>query len=350
MRRPEGRSPEILVGLAKSIFVLLCIVTLAPLGMAQSTDPEFPSPLWQNDITGTITPRDIGDARLTRHYYIFNGTPGDLTVTVESRNLDGDIDLFAAAGLRPLAKITMYAGESASSTSKTIYLKVRQPIVLRVEARSSGDENGTYHVRFSGSFAAANPDTPEPPEAVTAAASSGNNRQGRRVSSSGARIAEPEPTPSPTPVVASSEPVAPAGETSSESTAAPPAEAAATPKPSPQPRAASRRPVRTRSSRRAPPPRPQPSPSPSESQAATTPESSTPVPTPGNASPSESAKDPAASGPRLIVEFRDGTHLTRLMSTVRRVTVEGNSLVIVTRDGKIIRGEMGSVLRIAIEP
>jgi hypothetical protein len=35
---------------------------------------------------------------------------------------------------------------------------------------------------------------------------------------------------------------------------------------------------------------------------------------------------------------------------VRRVTVEGNQLIVVTKDGKIIRRPMTNVLRMSIEP
>jgi hypothetical protein len=38
------------------------------------------------------------------------------------------------------------------------------------------------------------------------------------------------------------------------------------------------------------------------------------------------------------------------MSMVRRVTIENNQVVIVTRDGKVIRRPMASVLKMSIEP
>ena len=92
---------------------------------------EYPTPALSNEISGRITPRDLGDPRLTRHFYTFTGLPGDLIITVESENLNGDIDLYIAAGLRPLTKVVLYAGSSATRASKNIFLRKQEPLVLR---------------------------------------------------------------------------------------------------------------------------------------------------------------------------------------------------------------------------
>ena len=42
--------------------------------------------------------------------------------------------------------------------------------------------------------------------------------------------------------------------------------------------------------------------------------------------------------------------IVRDMDTVRRVTVENNQLVVITKDGKIIRQPMANVVRMSIEP
>jgi len=36
---------------------------------------------------------------LTDHYYALTGTPGDLLITVNSTNLNGDIDVFTINGI-----------------------------------------------------------------------------------------------------------------------------------------------------------------------------------------------------------------------------------------------------------
>src|SRR5215213_5562044 len=96
-----------LAGLLSTFLLLLVLVTGAS---AQSTDQEYPTPIRAGEISGTITPRDLGDPRLTRYFYLFTGTPGDLIVTVESENLEGGVDVFTAGALRPLANISLYAG------------------------------------------------------------------------------------------------------------------------------------------------------------------------------------------------------------------------------------------------
>src|SRR5687767_9672111 len=90
--------------LALSVFCMSALV------FAQSTDITAPTPIRNHDVFGAIAPRDLGDARLTDHFYAFTGTPGDLLITIEGRNLNGDVDVFTAAGLRPLMKFSLYAG------------------------------------------------------------------------------------------------------------------------------------------------------------------------------------------------------------------------------------------------
>src|SRR6185295_312407 len=123
--------PEMVRFLALFVLVLLA----ASCAFAQSIDPNAPSPVRSNTVTGSIAARDIGDARLTDHYYAFAGVPGDLLITSQSQNLNGDIDVFTVGSLRPLLKATLYA-EIATPVTKSIYLRQRQDLILRVEARS----------------------------------------------------------------------------------------------------------------------------------------------------------------------------------------------------------------------
>src|SRR5687767_15073102 len=171
----------------------LALLTVS-VALGQSTEQEAPTPIRAGDISAAIAVRDLGDPRLTRHFYIFTGVPGDLIVSVESKNLNGDVDIFTAAGMRPLVKMSLYASEVSAKTTKSIYLRTRQDLILRVEARSPNEEPGSYRLQFGGSFepfsgninisegAAAESETP------TLSASS---KKGRRVSAVGARIDEP---------------------------------------------------------------------------------------------------------------------------------------------------------------
>src|SRR3989442_13769385 len=133
--------------LCATAFSLLVVVGVC----AQSTDVRFPTPVQTNEIVGTIAARDIGDARLTDYFYTFTGVPGDLLITIESRNLNGDLDVFTAGELRPLLKITVYA-ESPSTVTKNIYFRKREGLILRIETGTPNDNKGTYQNRFSGSF------------------------------------------------------------------------------------------------------------------------------------------------------------------------------------------------------
>jgi hypothetical protein len=51
-----------------------------------------------------------------------------------------------------------------------------------------------------------------------------------------------------------------------------------------------------------------------------------------------------------VIEEKDGTKIYRPMSAVRRVVIEGGTIVIVLKSGKIERIQMANVSRFAIEP
>ena len=322
-----------LAGLLSTVFLLLGLATAAS---AQSTDQEYPTPIRAGEISGTIAPRDLGDARLTRYFYLLTGTPGDLIVTVESENLEGDVDVFTAGVLRPLAKISFYAGIARSGGSKTIYLRTRESLILRVEARTPNDNNGSFRVRFDGTFEPIGSEIPDPEPVIPTISSTSTSKNTRRVTATGARIEEPEPEPAattePDASAASTSTGTPATEPSTETPTTATTTAEATPPAPPKPRTPRTRRSRTPRNTRA---RPAP----------------TIRRTPTPAEPTEPAPAvEAASGPRLIIETKDGMKVERYMTTVRRVTVERGVLVVITIDGKVERRPMDNVLRMAIEP
>ncbi len=355
--------------------LLLTLCAVASVALAQSTDINLPSPISTNEVVGSIAARDLGDSRRTDHFYAFVGNPGDVLITVKSNNLNGDVDVFTAGSLRPLLKFALYA-ESTSPITKSIYLRRRTDLVLRVEARSPNDDEGIYQIRLGGSF------EPIVSEGLLAAAedpaadSSGTtpaqrDKNIRRVSSVGARIPEPPPpveevavatptpemTPEPTPE-STPEPT-PAETPATIATPEPPAAEA----PAPTPRRRTR--GRTPAGRRRPASRP----APTDEKAATTetenktkpaepPESEAAAPTPGKRTAKSDSTPPATesqepetpTGPRLIIELLDGTRIERFMSTIRRVTIENNQIVVVNRLGRIERVRMSDVVRMSIEP
>ena len=322
-------------------FLVLLIVS-ATVSFAQSLDVGTPTPVRSNTVTGRIAARDIGDSRSTDHYYAFTGTPGDLLITIQSTNLNGDIDVFTAVTLRPLLKLSLYA-ESAAPVTKGIYLRRRENLIVRVEARSPNDEEGTYRLYFGGSFepipggpdiAEAETTEPEKPQPVV------TGKGTRRVTSAGARIAEPEP---------------------------PPKEVAAAPTPEPTPEA---KPVETPQpvEKRAEPEttrtttprntrgRNRPTTTPPGSRRQPTARTKPPVEEPKE-EPKETPKVAAAApepepeiGPRLIIETNDGTLINRSMSGIRRVTIENGQVVVTGKDGKINRILLANVVRMQIAP
>jgi len=346
-----------------------CVQTVA----AQSLDPAAPAPIRTNSLEGRIAARDLGDSRLTDHYYAFTGTPGDLTITVQANNLNGDIDVFTAGTLRPLLKLTLYA-ERSTPVTKGIYLRRREDLVLRIEARSPNDDAGTYQFSFSGSFEPiqGGPDIADAgtnPTTVPSITSGG--KKTRRVSSVGARIEEPpaevaaaptpEPTPQPTPEPKPAEPAV----TETPKSTTPTTPVARTSR--------GRRPAIKRTTPPATPPvatddkekteDKEKSAPPTETAAATetpaeTPKPKTPLPTPRRKSTSRAVKPaepvatepPADTGPRLVIETNDGTMINRSMSGVRRVMVENGQVVVVGKDGKVDRFLLSSIVKMSIAP
>ena len=345
--------------------------TFAGTVRGQSSDQSLPTPVLSNEINGRIAALDLGDPRLTRHFYAFEGTPGDLLITIDNKNLNGDMDIFTAVTFRPLMKTTLYANSQSGEVTKGLYLRTRQILILRVEARTPNDEAGTYHVRFGGSFepfsagipVAGNTESQEEGAARP-------DRGSKRLSSVGATITEPvvETPPvaaEPKPSAESETPTEDTGPVKKSTTAK--SAKARTPRSTPTPR-----------NSRGRTPRPaRPKPAKPDTEAAKTSEAKTPE-TKTEAAKTEEAKKevgpekeekPAAAdsekpetsakakaqelplpGAHLIIESKDGTKIDRPMSTVRRVVVEGGMIVIVLKTGRIERIPMSSVARMAIEP
>jgi hypothetical protein len=338
--------------LALPILVLLGAFTL-PI-CAQSPDQSLPTPVLTNEINGGIPALDLGDARLTRHFYAFAGTPGDLLITMDSKNLNGDIDVFTAITFRPLMKTTLYANSRSAEITKGLYLRTRQILILRVEGRSPNDEEGAYHVRFGGTFAPFSGGIPVAENSEPKLDTSAPNRDGRRLSSVGATIAQPVLEKPAVPAVIEQ----PKETTGNEKAAAEKEKSNPTTTAKPKPPRSST----ARNSRGRPrPSRPKPAPA-----ATGTGETSEPkteenkkevgaagAEKSGATEPSKSetkAQEMPITGPHLIIESKDGTKIDRPMSTVRRVVVEGGTIVVVLKTGRIERIPMSGVLRMAIEP
>jgi len=346
--------------------LFLAIVLCASTGTisGQSSDQNLPTAVLSNDVNGKIVALDVGDPRATRHFYAFAASAGDLLITVDSKNLNGDIDVFTAITFRPLMKTTLYASAQSAQITKGIYLRAHQILILRVEARTPNDDAGTYHIHFGGTFEPFSGGIPvaentEPAESPTEKASA------NRLSSVGATIPRPPAEVTET-AEARPSPEKPAEKTSTE----PEAPKKETEKPAPTPpsrRTAARAP--RRGSRPAPAKK-QPAEKKTESTTKTETESprieppKTETPIEEKGAPAEKPTETTAAtekqkpqeispppvGTRLVIEEKDGTRIERPMSTVRRVVVEGSTIVIVLKTGKIERINMSDVARMSIEP
>lgn len=316
---------------------------------AQSTDQSLPTPVLANEINGKIAALDLGDPRQTRHYYAFQGVPGDVLISLSSQNLNGDIDIFTAVTLRPLMKITMYASSFSPEITKSFYLRSRQVLILRVEARTPNDDVGSYHVRLGGAYEPFSGGIPVAEEATEQASevrrtSSGNPR---RLSSVGARIEEPpgestikpaEETATNTPAVTkTATPKAPRNQPARNTRGSAPR---TPPKPASTRREAKTEPGKTEAAQS------------ETSEAKKEPAEEKPA-----AAPEEKTEKPAAQeipapqpGAHLIIEEKDGTRIDRPMSTVRRVVIEGGVIVIVLKTGRTERVPLSLVSKMSIEP
>lgn len=166
---------------------------LAAAVFAQSTDQTLPTPVTGPEIRGRINARDIGDSRLTTYFYAFNGEQGDVFINVVTKNFNGDIDVFAVEGLRPLTKIVIYAGGGLDETGRIIYLRKPERMLLRIEGRTPDDDPALFTIKFAGSFQALKPvKAPPDPGPVNKATS---NLGGVRLNSAGAVIPD-APNPS----------------------------------------------------------------------------------------------------------------------------------------------------------
>lgn len=161
---------------------------------AQSTDQSFPTAITTNQINGQIKARDLGDSRLTTYFYVFGGEQGDIFINIQTKNFDGDIDVFTLNGLRPLTKIRVFSDSSDNETGRIIYLRQPEKLLLRIEGRSPNDDAATFQIKFAGSFLAEKTATKD-----SDAPQVKNENQGEVTVNSVGTIIQTKPKPSPKP-------------------------------------------------------------------------------------------------------------------------------------------------------
>lgn len=302
-------------------YIASLLFLLSSVATGQSTDSSRPTPVGTNSIEGHIEPRDFGDSRLTQYYYSFAGGPGDLLITIESSDLDGDIDLFTANGLRPVTKLSIYTTNSKTLVSKTAFLRKQEPLILRIEARTLGDKAGVYNIKFGGAFIAST--VPKNPAGLENSANKDSDSTksepsgGRRVNSIGARIdesvAEEVVTDAVTDVRAADK------SSNREESGSPASEAGNKPE--------------------------------SKSTERSTQKESAPARSHENkAVPKVVNPDTAAENvPRLSVRLKTGELVERSMSDVRSILVREGQLIIIPREGVALRFNLSDIQKFSIE-
>jgi hypothetical protein len=350
------------------------LVVFAAFSFSQSTDQQFPTAITENQISGQIRARDVGDARLTSYFYTFNGSQGDLFVNVVTKNLSGSIDIFAAEGMRPLTKILVYADLSQSETGRVIYLRKPEKLILRVEGRSPNDDSAEFQIKFAGGFEAAVPRADEPP--VPKVTDAGTNESGVKVNSVGTIIAViPKAKATPKADRADTEKVADRSDgVSEEEKKAEPAksdelkvDSVAENKKSeeisktktdraekPNPRASSKSPAgrgRVRSqtatagSKQAPV---KTSDEPEKIETVTEPPVSKPPPRLVVTDNTKAETNPLANV-HLVIVLKDGTRIERPMSEVLRFIADQRSLTVVNTSGKVSKFPILDVASVSIQ-
>ncbi len=291
--------------------------------VAQSTDQAFPTAIRANEIVGSIKARDIGDARLTSHFYAFNGDQGDIFVNVVTKNFDGDIDIFTADGLRPLTKIVIFADAASNETGRIVYLRRPERLLLRIQGRTPNDDAAAYRIKFAGSFVAAK-DSGE--DKVAAPTIAGSDNGAVRVNSVGTIIEMP----------VKSVPVEPKTETAADKTpkTKPPVVAGDATVASGEPKAVAKNTKPTADPAKPAKPAAKPPAKPAEEKK--------------KAAETSVSGDPMAAF-RLVVVFKDGKKIEKPMTDVIRFTVDNGTLTVIFKDGYIGRYAMSGIMRVGIE-
>jgi hypothetical protein len=287
-----------------------------------------------------------------------------------------------------LLKITFYA-DGNTTTSKNIYLRKRESLILRIEARTPNDDPGTYRIRFSGSFepidrgplVAGN----EEPAETKKDSSRVGERKTTRVSSVGARVEEPAeevaaaPTPKPTPEATPSPASEPPVTKAPKRTPTPRTTRDRSPAPSSVPaKPETTKPTATTNRSRTPPGKKPSTVKPAEETASKPAETEKPAEASSNTTEDTEKKPAVAKKPEpyrrptvrarpsrppvakpapepenkghLVIEVKDGSRREYLMSDVRKVTVENGEIVVVGTDGVTHRISMSQVARMSIGP
>ena len=325
---------------SRILLALFGAVILVSASFAQSTDLEFPTPVSSDQIAGRIRARDIGDSRLTTHYFVFETGTGDVLLNIETSNLNGDIDVYTAGSLKPLLKASVYALGYATVIQRQVYLRLPSRLILRVEGRTPNDDPAAYAIKFGGVFkpiaASAVPRDPGTPKVSGSGTSEGARA---RVSSVGTIIEEIKPpappiqAPKETPITTTARNTGNKGNSPSNTSQAKPTVAKS---PGSNNRAVV--PVKPKGNipTGASASKTSPAAAKTNTAATKTNTSGKPKTTGTTISPPKNPPDPLA-GVSLVLDMKDGSREKYSMTDVLRVNVDKTIVTIVLKNGEIHR-------------
>lgn len=300
-----------------------CVVLLSFAVGAQSRDQNFPTPVTTNEISGSIKARDVGDSRLTSYFYIFDGGQGDIFINVVTKNFTGDIDVFTQEALRPLTKMVIYSDAAVDETGRLIYLRKPERLILRIEGRTPNDDPAPFRIKFAGSFIAIRAQKGAEAPSIDRAPDSDESRT--RVNSVGTII---EVRPKPLPPVKSKEAKieSSSADAVKEKKTVVVIEDKLAKKPTESPsKTVTTKPVKPAGASRTANP-----------------------PTKPPVAREEKKPDPLASI-RLVIQLKDGNVIQRPMSEVVKFSVDKGVLVVIAKNGKIVRYSIHDVAKVTIE-
>jgi hypothetical protein len=125
--------------------------TLSAMAQAQSVDQSAPTKIPGAEVVSSVGPRKEGDPRLTTHFFSIDVRQGDLYLNVMHRNFVGDVDLFSIDARRPLGKLTIVESPNEREIGRVIFIRNSGQVLIRVEGRTPNDESGLYRLKFGGS-------------------------------------------------------------------------------------------------------------------------------------------------------------------------------------------------------
>lgn len=295
---------------ATQISIVLGVVLVA-LGRVdgQSSDISFPTRLTKNEIKGTIPARPIGDARLTTHYFAFEGDIGDIFISAVTQNFTGDIDVFIAGSMRPLTKMVIYASDTVYETGRLVYLRKPEKLILRVQGRTPNDASAAYQIKFAGSFVALKPAEDDVKEPKIAAAT--ESRGGEIPPSTGDRSAN------------SGTKIDDSSTSASQAT-------------SDRSKPAAKKPAADTKNGTPPDPKKNPAADSGTSNTA--------------ASTAVAAVPPSgALGGKIVITFLDGKRVEAKVSDIVRMSVDKGYLTLIVKDGRIERWALSGIQRVEIQ-